>query len=53
MLIVTRSQKTPRSWLIVMGTLTFGLVTGFSLTALPFLLDKIVQNAPDVRDIWN
>src|SRR5580692_4872086 len=30
----------PASWLIGMGTLTFGLVAGFVVTALPFLLSK-------------
>ena len=39
MQVATRSQPPP-SWLIGMGTLTFGLVAGFVVTALPFLLSK-------------
>jgi MFS transporter, PAT family, beta-lactamase induction signal transducer AmpG len=34
------SQPSPLPWLIGMGTLTFGLVAGFVVTALPFLLSK-------------
>ena len=43
----TRNMQIPKSpapapppWLIGMGTLTFGLVAGFVITALPFLLAK-------------
>lgn len=35
-----RSQPLPPTWLIGMGVLTFGLVAGFIITALPFLLSK-------------
>jgi len=38
--VATGSQPPPPSWLIGMGTLTFGLVAGFVITALPFLLSK-------------
>src|SRR5579872_2923601 len=34
------SHPGPPAWLIGMGTLTFGLVAGFIITALPFLLSK-------------
>jgi len=34
------SQSVPPSWLIGMATLTFGLVAGFIVTALPFLLAR-------------
>ena len=34
------SPTPPPSWLIGMGVLTFGLVAGFVVTALPFLLSK-------------
>lgn len=34
------SQPAPPAWLIGTGTLTFGLVAGFIITALPFLLSK-------------
>lgn len=35
-----RAQPLPPAWLIGMGALTFGLVAGFVITALPFLLSK-------------
>ena len=38
--IVRDSRLVPPPWLIGMGTLTFGLVAGFGVTALPFLLAK-------------
>src|SRR5579862_6244471 len=38
--VATGSQPPPPSWLIGMGALTFGLVAGFVVTALPFLLSK-------------
>ncbi|MGA2882313.1 MAG: MFS transporter [Bryobacteraceae bacterium] len=34
------NSKPPPAWLIGMGALTFGLVAGFVITALPFLLSK-------------
>jgi PAT family beta-lactamase induction signal transducer AmpG len=34
------AHPVPPAWLIGMGTLTFGLVAGFIITALPFLLSK-------------
>lgn len=34
------SHPAPPAWLIGTGTLTFGLVAGFIITALPFLLSK-------------
>lgn len=34
------SQGVPAPWIIGMGTLTFGLVVGFIITGLPFLLSK-------------
>jgi MFS transporter, PAT family, beta-lactamase induction signal transducer AmpG len=36
----TDLQTLPPAWLIGMGALTFGLVAGFGVTALPFLLSK-------------
>jgi len=35
-----QSRDVPAPWVIGMGTLTFGLVVGFTITALPFLLAK-------------
>jgi PAT family beta-lactamase induction signal transducer AmpG len=40
MKVGARLQPAPPSWLIGMGALTFGLVAGFVVTALPFLLSK-------------
>ena len=40
MQIARHSQTAPPPWLIGMGALTFGLVAGFVITALPFLLSK-------------
>jgi PAT family beta-lactamase induction signal transducer AmpG len=40
MQVATHSQPAPPSWLIGMGALTFGLVAGFVVTALPFLLSS-------------
>src|SRR6266849_2736532 len=40
MQVATHSKPAPPPWLIGMGTLTFGLVAGFVVTALPFLLSK-------------
>ncbi|HJT88014.1 MAG TPA: MFS transporter [Bryobacteraceae bacterium] len=34
------SVKTPPAWLVGMSQLSFGLVAGFSITALPFLLTR-------------
>ena len=41
MQVAAPSLPPPPSWLIGMGTLTFGLVAGFVVTALPFLLSKV------------
>lgn len=35
-----RNKAAPAAWIIGMGTLSFGLVAGFIVTALPFLLSK-------------
>jgi MFS transporter, PAT family, beta-lactamase induction signal transducer AmpG len=37
----TAPKPLPPSWLTGMGMLTFGLVAGFVITALPFLLSKV------------
>jgi MFS transporter, PAT family, beta-lactamase induction signal transducer AmpG len=36
----THSKAAPAPWLIGMGLLTFGLIAGFVITALPFLLAR-------------
>ena len=41
MLCSMTSHRIPPAWVIGMTTLPFGLVVGFSITAMPFLLTKI------------
>ena len=41
MIFIMTNHRIPPAWVIGMTTLPFGLVVGFSITAMPFLLTKI------------